>query len=449
MDHQSILDSGGTIAEGTVLLKNIPASKFPESVLLGTSTKNIKYYWIIYASNTEPKAYVTDRIVKENELLFDVYVKRFKSLNITELRKTLGLDEDLNQQEVDNRIIALVKKGALKAASSTDSSHFVFSKSFALSLPSEGEYMIFNRDATGLKLTHSREILKSPIGQVPNVLDPSNNGGPWGIRFDDAEFSVDALERVIDIPTAEFPYDQPNHEYEKTIPIVGKPTILFEYVQVRETDQQRAGRFLATWPGGSTSSGLSKSIKALRVKVGNNPAIDIPMSRDTNVVNAFALKSAKQTQDPVGLSGSDSVTMSINLVFTDDTVAFGNNGVEFNAVALDIDMKYSWQTLSGPTDDNLLLRATVEKYHHDFETNSGFDIELNNFNFLSSLTGVSAVTGNSERMNNINVCKLSFDLTRHDGHEWTPGTYRCKAHRQVEGITPYLHDFQFKRGLTE
>ena len=449
MDHQSILDSGGTIAEGTVLLKNIPANKFPEGVLLGTSDRNIKYYWIIHANNTEPKAYVTDRIIKENELLFDVYIKRFKSITLTDLRRTLGLEEDLNQQEVDNRIMSLVKKGALKASSSTDSSHFVFSKSFALSLPNEGDYLIFDRDSSGLKLNYSREILKSPIGAVPNIIDPSNNGGPWGIRFDDSEFSTDALERIIDVPVETFPYDSANHEYEKTFTILGSATILYEYVQVRESDQQRSGRFFATWPGGSTNSGLNKEIKALRVKVGSNPAVDIPVSRDTSVGNAFALKSERLTQDPVGLAGSGPVSMSINIVFTDDTVAYGNNGTEFNPVATDMDMKYSWDTLAGLTEDSLQQLVTVEKYHHDFETNSGFDIELNNFNFLTSITGVSAVRGNSNRMKNINVCRLSFVLTRHDGHEWNPGTYRCKVHRQKEGITPYLHDFQFKRGITD
>ena len=47
----------------------MPAGKFPEDVLLGTSDKNIKYYWIIHANDTEPKAYVTDRIIKENPVI--------------------------------------------------------------------------------------------------------------------------------------------------------------------------------------------------------------------------------------------------------------------------------------------------------------------------------------------------------------------------------------------
>ena len=359
------------------------------------------------------------------------------------------MEEDLNQQEVDNRIVALVKKGALKIATPADSGQFLFSKSYYLNLPSEGDFILFERSPDGLKLSWQKDILDIPIGELFNIVSIDNNGGPYGQRFDDSEFSMDALERVIPVPKDTFPYDSGNHEYEKSFVIVGSATINVEYVQLRESDQDRAGKFFVTWPGGSRTSGLPKDIKALRVTVGNNPSFDVPVTRDTSVVNAFALVSGKLTADPAGLSGTGSVDMSVNIVFDDDTLAYGDTGEVFLPVATDVDLKFSLDKYSGPSSSNVMLDSSSVKYHHDFETNSGFDIELNNFNFMKSLLGDVPVIANLNRNMRHTTYKLKFDLKRHDKNEWNPGKYRLKVHRQGGAIRPYLHDFQFKHGLTE
>lgn len=450
LNHKTPLDSGGLIEEGDVYLSNIPANKYSEEFLFGaTDNADIKRYWVIHGPGLEPKAYITDNIDRANPILFNVVIKRFNAINTDELKTILGLEEDLNQQEVDNRILALVRKGALKTSQAQDASPFVFSKSFALSLPGNNEYIIFDRSTDGSQLTSEIEILNSPAGEVPNILSIEENGGPWGIRFDDSEFSCDALEKIIPEITANFPYDSGNNEFEQTITIKGNVTAEFEYVQVRETDQTRNGRFFITWPTRSVGSSLSKTIKAVRVTVGSNDPIDVPVIKDNSVSNAFALVSSpKLTEDPPGLSGTGQVTMKINFIYSDDTLAYGNNGVEYNQELREADLKYSWDTYAGPTSDNLQKLITVEKYHYDFDTSNGFDIELNNFNFLTSLEGSNKVSGNANRASNINVCRINLILKRHDAGPWLPGTYRVKVHRQQEGIEPYLHDFQFKNGIT-
>lgn len=447
--HDQTLESGGIIESGDLELKNIPASKYSESYLDTSATTGVKRYWIVYGPATEPKAYTTKEIQRPNPLLFNVVIQRYQPINSSELYNILGVEEDLNQEQVDNRILALVRKGALKTATQQDSSSFVFSKSFRLRLPSSESYIIFDRSTDGLTLSKEIEILNSPVGSVPDVLSKANNGGPWGIRFDDAEFSTSGLERIIPEISASFPYDSGNNEFEQTVTIKGNTTAEFEYVQVRETDQTRNGRFFITWPVHSVGNSLSKTIKAVRVTVGNNDPVDVPLIKDNSVSNAFALVSSpKLTEDPPGLSGTDTVNMKINFIYTDDTLAYGDTGVEYEEETREADLIYSWNTYVGPTNDSLVHVAFVNKYHHDFETNSGFDIELNNFNFLQSLDGAHPVEAQGARSQNVNVCRLEFILKRHDGQAWIPGKFRMKVHRQTHGSLPYLHDFQFKRGIT-
>ena len=94
----------------------------------------------------------------------------------------------LTQDQVDARIRELVAVGVLKTSSEAQKDYFIFSKTFNLNLPREGENMIFERTADGLYLSHTILALSSPVGSVPNIVSPASGGGPWGIRFDDCEF---------------------------------------------------------------------------------------------------------------------------------------------------------------------------------------------------------------------------------------------------------------------
>ena len=67
---------------------------------------------------------------------------------------------------------------------------------------------------------------------------------------------------------------------------------------------------------------------------------------------------------------------------------------------------------------------------------------------MQSLTGDHVVQGNDRRMNSVNQCRFKLDIARHDKHQWDAGKYRCKVHRQQAGAQPYLHDFQYKKGVS-
>ena len=258
------LQEGGSIHEGDLILQGIPKDSYFEDALetdslQGTTTK----YWVI-----KGRAYTTVSI-KENLITYQVQIRRYSGVNVGSLINPEE-EEPMNQELIDARIKELVAVGALNTSSEAQKDFFIFSKSFNLNLPREGENMVFERTDNGLYLSHTILALSSPIGSVPNIVSTSSGGGPWGIRFDDCEFSTDAIERIFPEVTGTFPYDAANHEYELTLPInAPQTTALFEYVQLRETDQQRAGRFFVTWPARSQSHSLgSKTIKALRVKVG-------------------------------------------------------------------------------------------------------------------------------------------------------------------------------------
>ena len=445
ISHKEILEPGGSLQEGDLFLNGIPKDKFDRSQLETASLEGlVDKYWVI-----NQRAYTTINIV-EKIATFNVQIRRYDSINVGDLINPEEDDMGLTQDQVDARIRELVAVGVLKTSSEAQKDFFIFSKTFNLNLPREGENMIFERTADGLYLSHTILALSSTVGSVPNILSPSSGGGPWGIRFDDCEFSTDAIERIFPEVTGTFPYDAGNHEYELTLPInAPQTTALFEYVQLRETDQQRAGRFFVTWPARSQSHSLgSKTIKALRVKVGNNDAVDIALNRDTTVTNAFAMVSDKLPADPTGLSGNSSVTMTFNFVFTDDTLAYGDNGVVFYPVVRDADLKLTWQSWAGPDLQSLVNVANIERFYHDFETTGGYDIDLNTYNFMQSLTGDQVVQGNNRRMNSVNQCRFKLDIARHDKQQWDAGKYRCKVHRQQTGAQPYLHDFQYKKGVS-
>ena len=71
---------------------------------------------------------------------------------------------------------------------------YLFAKDFPITLPAEGAYVPFVRSSDGLRLEANLTLVNSPVGSVPNVKAQDENGGPWGIMFNDAEFAFDALE---------------------------------------------------------------------------------------------------------------------------------------------------------------------------------------------------------------------------------------------------------------
>ena len=83
------LGSGGWIEAGDVLLGQIPAKKYPESVLLN-NTGHKRYYVIQDPTGAmETKAYLPDRIIRKDLFFFTIVVKRFQSLNSSDLDNSL------------------------------------------------------------------------------------------------------------------------------------------------------------------------------------------------------------------------------------------------------------------------------------------------------------------------------------------------------------------------
>lgn len=447
---QQELDQGGIGVQTQVKLKNIPVSLYSESYLeTDTENDDVDRYWILAGPGLEPRAYTTERIEKQNPLLWDMTLKVFDSINSEDIIIPGEEDMGLSQPQVDDRIVALVAKGALKTASDNEKSNFLFSKTFPLTLPSEGSYMVFNRSNDGLVLSHTIMALTSPVGAVPNVVGPENNGGPWGIQFVDAEFSVDALHQIIPPISTSMNFERNDQLYAADGQrIKGNTTANFEYTKrsASQSDPNR-GRWTITWGIRSQASGLSKPIKALRVQFGSADPIDYPLSRDPNVANAYALRSEELGTDPVPLQGTGSVPVTFNFVFNDDTLAYGEQGEEYTEDPREADLKYVWETWAGPDEQNLNNVVNTERFHHDFETSDGFDIDLKTFDFTTSLTGSSMVSSNARRDSSVNQIRIRLDLTRHDGQQWPAGTYRLKLHRG--NLQPYIHDFQFKKGLSQ
>ena len=318
------LKEGGIGTSVQVMLKNIPVSLYSEGDL-ETAVEDetaLKKYWVLSGPGLEPKAYTTKTILKRNPILFDVTLEEFDSINSSDIIIPGEEDMGLNQAQVDNRIIALVAKGALKTATPADRDHFVFSKSFNLTFPDSDERVALSLSTDKKVLYADLVLLTNPPGEVPNILSKENGGGPWGIRFDDAEVSFDGLE-------------------------------------FRANEQ-------ANWDG--------------------------------------------ETQE--------------------------------------CNLKYIWETWVGASTSNLNKVASVERYHHDFDSNEGFDIDMNTFNFMTSLDGDQPVTENLRRMNSATRVVLRLELKRKDENNWNDGLYSVVIHHQSSDFTPYLHDFQFKKSLT-
>ena len=140
--------------------------------------------------------------------------------------------------------------------------------------------------------------------------------------------------------------------------------------------------------------------------------------------------------------------------FDDTEVSF--DGLQYRANAQanwddetrETNLKYIWETWSGPSEQALIKVASVERYHHDFDSNQGFDIDMNTFNFMTSLDGDQQVQENLRRMGSVTRVVLRIQLSRKDGNAWGDGLYSTVIHHQSGEFLPYLHDFQFKRGIT-
>ena len=83
------LESGGVIAVGDVVLRQIPVSRY-KKVDLETATVGggAKKYWILSDSKSEPKAYTTIRVTR-GPLFWEVILHRFKSLDPSKIIRFL------------------------------------------------------------------------------------------------------------------------------------------------------------------------------------------------------------------------------------------------------------------------------------------------------------------------------------------------------------------------
>ena len=88
--EQEVLDSGGTVSVGDVILRSISLNKYPESSLsTATDNKDIKRYWVLKGPTFSAKAYTT-RSIKIGRIFAEVVISRYKSINTEEL-EALGV----------------------------------------------------------------------------------------------------------------------------------------------------------------------------------------------------------------------------------------------------------------------------------------------------------------------------------------------------------------------
>ena len=113
VDLSQTMDLGGNIAEGRILLKNIPRSVYSNQDLrTSVEDGSVRKYWIIGGNGIEPQAYLTSQISVPNLAFWDVLITRYKPLKVE-----IPPEEDmgLSQAQVDARIRALVAQAALQA----------------------------------------------------------------------------------------------------------------------------------------------------------------------------------------------------------------------------------------------------------------------------------------------------------------------------------------------
>ena len=128
----------------------------------------------------------------------------------------------------------------------------------------------------------------------------------------------------------------------------------------------------------------------------------------------------------------------------------------YNPETREVDLEYILETWSGSDLASVSHIAPVDviRYHRDFDSNEGFDIDPVTFNFLSPLEGTPATALISQTNPNVgaytrneraNELRLTIKLKRHDGNAWNTGFYRIQLHRQATGIQPYIVDYQFAK----
>ena len=160
-----------------------------------------------------------------------------------------------------------------------------------------------------------------------NKLTNASGGGSRSPPTDDADLShdIDWVVYETDSPqvrTATWEW-QSDGFWDDTITAQGTTTANIRFFKHDHSDASDRGRWFITFPSGSTKAPFTKTIKAFRFKVGTNASVDIPLSRDTTISNAFALRSTSAlSANPTGFTENSNVNLTYNFVFTDDTLAY-------------------------------------------------------------------------------------------------------------------------------
>ena len=90
ISNKEFMESGGVIAVGEIVLRQIPVSRYKESDLqTSTLSGRVKRYWILSDPKSEPKAYTTTNITR-GPLFWEVVLERYKSINEEKLEQALS-----------------------------------------------------------------------------------------------------------------------------------------------------------------------------------------------------------------------------------------------------------------------------------------------------------------------------------------------------------------------
>ena len=85
---EEVLESGGVISVGDILLKQIPISRYSEDDLSSSTSDNSIKHWILVSSKGEPRAYTTGKIIRSH-VFWEVILLRAKAFNSDDIKKLL------------------------------------------------------------------------------------------------------------------------------------------------------------------------------------------------------------------------------------------------------------------------------------------------------------------------------------------------------------------------
>ena len=84
-----ILEPGGVISFGDVILKQIPISRYSEEDLQTISSEpGVNRYWLLDSRKSEPKAYTTAKISR-GTIFWEVLLTPYKPLDSDDIKKLL------------------------------------------------------------------------------------------------------------------------------------------------------------------------------------------------------------------------------------------------------------------------------------------------------------------------------------------------------------------------